>query len=115
MPDANLVLANTESDRVGRKCKIPPLKLKERKKREESFQVAGPMLFNCLPKEIRNLTKVDVQEFKEHLDCFLSSLPDEPKIGGAIPLNAEKSNSIIYQVSREEWGGVAPPGDEPSL
>ena len=91
------------------------MKLKERKKREESFQVAGPMLFNCLPKEIRNLTKVGVQEFKEHLDCFLSSLPDEPKIGGAIPLNAEKSNSIIYQVSRGEWGGVAPPGDEPSL
>ena len=115
VPDANLVLANTESDRVGRKCKIPPLKLRERKKREESFQVAGPMLFNCLPKEIRNLTKVGVQEFKEHLDCFLSSLPDEPKIGGAIPLNAEKSNSIIYQVSRGEWGGVAPPGDEPSL
>ena len=40
VPEANLVLANTESDRVGRKCKIPPLKLKERKKREESFQVA---------------------------------------------------------------------------
>ena len=115
MPDANLVLANSESDRVGRKCKIPPPKSKERKKREESLQEAGPMLFNCLPKEIRNLTKVGVLEFKEHLDCFLSSLTDEPKIGGAIPLNAEKSNSIIHQVSRGEWGGVAPPGDEPSL
>ena len=115
VPDANLVLANTESDRVGRKCKIPPLKLKERKKREESFQVAGPMLFNCLPKEIRNLKNVGVQEFKEVLDCFLSSLPDEPKIGGANPLNSEKSNSIIHQVSRGEWGGLESPGDEPSL
>ena len=35
------LMANSESDRVGRKCKIPPLKFKERKKREESLQVAG--------------------------------------------------------------------------
>ena len=115
VPDANLMLANFESDRVGRKCKVPPLKLKERKKREESFQVAGPMLFNCLPKEIRNLTKIGVEDFKEHLDHFLSSLPDEPKIGGAMPLNAEKSNSIIHQVARGQWGGVDPPCDESSL
>ena len=58
---------------------------------------------------------VGVEEFKEKLDLFLSSLPDEPKIGGAIPLNSEKSNSIIHQVSRGEWGGVDPPGDESSL
>ena len=62
------LMANSESDRVGRKCKIPPLKFKERKKREESLKVAGSMLFNCLPKEIRNLTNVGVQEFKEVLD-----------------------------------------------
>ena len=28
VPEANLTLANIESDRVGRKCKVPPLKLK---------------------------------------------------------------------------------------
>ena len=115
VPDANLTVANTESDRVGRKCKVPPLKLKERKKREDSFQVNGPMLFNCLPKEIRNLTKIGVVEFKECLDRFLTSLPDEPKIGGAMPLNAEKSNSIIHQVTRGRWGSVDPTGDELSL
>ena len=115
VPDANLTVANTESDRVGKKCKVPPLKLKERKKREDSFQVTGPMLFNCLPKEIRNLTKIGVVEFKECLDRFLTSLPDEPKIGGAMPLNAEKSNSIIHQVTRGRWGSVDPTGDELSL
>ena len=41
----------------------------------------------------RNLTKIGVVEFKDCLDRFLASLPDEPKIGGAMPLNAEKSNS----------------------
>ena len=105
VPDANLMLANEESDRVGRKCKIPPLKLKERKKREQSFQVAGPILFNCLPKEIRNKKGCGVEEFKENLDKFLlqtilQTIPDEPKIGGAMPLNIKQSNSIIHQLER---------------
>ena len=63
----------------------------------------------------RNLTKIGVVEFKDCLDRFLASLPDEPKIGGAMPLNAEKSNSIIHQVTRGRWGSVDPTGDELSL
>ena len=86
-----------------RKYKVPTLKPRERKKREESFQVSGPMLFNCLPKEIRNLKNVGVEEFKEHLDLLLSTVPDEPKLGGAMPLNCEKSNSIIHQIRRGSW------------
>ena len=100
VPNTNVHLASDENDRVGRKCKIPTLKPKERKKREESFQVSGPMLFNCLPKEIRNLRNVGVEEFKEQLDILLSTVPDEPKIGGAMPLNSEKSNSITHQIKR---------------
>ena len=103
VPNANVCLASDETDRVGRKCKVPTLKPRERKKREESFQVSGPMLFNCLPKEIRNLKNVGVEEFKEHLDLLLSTVPDEPKLGGAMPLNCEKSNSIIHQIRRGFW------------
>ena len=100
VPDTNITLANDESSRIGRMCRVPALKPKERKKREESFQTAGPKLFNCLPKSIRNLRGIGVEEFKEQLDLFLSSVPDEPKIGGAMPLNSEKSNSVIHQVER---------------
>ena len=110
VPDANLMLANEESDRVGRKCKIPPLKMRERKKREQSFQVAGPVLFNCLPKEIRNMKGCGVEEFKENLDKFLKTIPDEPKIGGAMPMNSRQSNSIIHQMERGEWKTVDPAG-----
>ena len=92
-------------------CKVPTLKPKERKKREESFQTAGPKLFNCLPKSIRNLKRIGVEEFKEQLDQFLSTVPDEPKIGGAMPLNCQKSNSVIHQVARGEWKIVDPAGD----
>ena len=84
------------------------MKPKERKKREESFQTAGPKLFNCLPKSIRNLRGIGVEEFKENLDLFLMTVPDEPKIGGAMPLNCEKSNSVIHQVARGEWKSVDP-------
>ena len=109
VPDANLLVAKDETSRVGRKCKIPALKLRERKKREQSFQVAGPMLFNCLPKEIRNMTGCGVNEFKENLDKLLQTIPDEPKIGGAMPLNYEKSNSIIHQITRGAWEASATP------
>ena len=50
VPGANLMLANEG---------------------EQSFQVAGPILFNCLPKEIRNKKGCGVEEFKENLDKFL--------------------------------------------
>ena len=91
-------------------CKVPALKPNERKKREDSFQIAGPKLFNCLPKSIRNLKRIGVEEFKEKLDLFLSTVPDEPKIGGAMPLNCEKSNSVIHQVKRGEWKKFDPVG-----
>ena len=102
VPDTNITLSNDENSRVGRMCKVPTLKPKERKKREESFQTAGPKLFNCLPKSIRNLRRIGVEEFKEQLDQFLSTVPDEPKIGGAMPLNYQKSNSLLHQVARGE-------------
>ena len=102
VPDTNISLANDESSRIGRMCRVPALKPKERKKREESFQSAGPKLFNCLPKSIRNLRGIRVEEFKEQLDLFLSSVPEEPKISGAMPLNCEKSNSLLHQVARGE-------------
>ena len=108
VPDTNITLANDESSRIGRMCRVPAMKPKERMKREESFQTSGPKLFNCLPKSIRNLRGIGVEEFKENLDLFLMTVPDEPKIGGAMPLNCEKSNSVIHQVARGEWKSVDP-------
>ena len=42
VPEANVTLA-PEDEGKGRLCIIPPLKPKERKKRESSFQVIGPL------------------------------------------------------------------------
>ena len=37
----------------------------------------GPKLFNCLPKAIRNLTNCSKDAFKQQLDKFLCTVPDE--------------------------------------
>ena len=87
-------------NRNGRLCKIPCLKSSERTKREQSFQVAGPRLFNCLSKKLRNVTNCTLEDFKEQLDEFLTCVPDEPKIGGLMPLNFQQSNSLLFQVAR---------------
>ena len=97
-----------EGGRVGRKCHIPKIQTEARKGvqslREQSFQVNGPKLFNCLPAAVRNMTKCTVEEFKSKLDTFLEKVPDEPSMRGLIPAactsDARPSNSILDQVRR---------------
>ena len=97
-----------EGGRIGRKCQIPKIQTQARKGvqnlREQSFQVNGPQLFNCLPATVRNMTKCTVEEFKAKLDTFLEKVPDEPSMRGLIPAactsDARPSNSILDQVRR---------------
>ena len=99
VPDSGVTLAG-EDDRLGRRCEIRSLKPKERMKRESSFQVSDPKLFNCLPQKLRDLKGCGVDIFKEKLDDFLCKVPDEPKIGGLMPQNSQQSNSLLWQVGR---------------
>ena len=101
---SNCGLTPSISKRRGRLFIIPSLKGPRCVKRlkEQSFQVHGPKLFNCLPQTLRNITKVSVEEFKEKLDEYLSSIPDEPNVDGLTPgacdiFTAKPSNSIIDQ------------------
>ena len=97
-----------EGGRVGRKCQIPKIQIQARKGvqslREQSFQVNGPQLFNCLLSAVRNMTKCTVEEFKAKLDTFLEKVPDEPSMRGLVPAactaDARPSNSIMDQVRR---------------
>ena len=100
----NCGLKVTNSDRRGREVCIPPLKGSSsiRKLRDQSFQVNGPKLFNCLPPAFRKISKVSVEQFKEKLDLFLTNIPDEPNVDGLTPgacdpFTAAPSNSIIDQ------------------
>ena len=69
----NCGLNFTTSDRRGREASIPILmgKPSVRKLREQSFQYNGPKLFNSLPKQLRNISNVSVDDFKAKLYKYL--------------------------------------------
>ena len=99
-PNCGLEVMN--SSRRGRKVKVPAMKGTGSIKslREYSFQVHGPRLFNSLPRSIRELTRMNIEDFKSKLDKHLTSLPDEPKGPSYIPSTYSQvtglpSNSII--------------------
>ena len=91
------------SERLGRRCAVPPLLPQGRAAvqslRESSFQINGPRLFNILPKKIREM-KTSQEDFKEALDLFLMTIPDQPRMGGLAPAATDQttghqSNSLL--------------------
>ena len=100
----NCGLETTNSERRGREIKVPDLKGSSRVKtlRENGFHVSGARTFNSLPKHLRNLSNISVEEFKIKLDQYLEKIPDEPILPDYTPsacnlVTAKPSNSIIDQ------------------
>ena len=67
-----------------------------RRARENSLGVKGAKLFNLLPEGIRTINTEHVDLFKNHLDVFLASIPDEPTMTGLG--RAAESNSLLHQL-----------------
>ena len=67
-----------------------------RKARERSLGVRGAQIFNLLPENLRGLRSSHVDYFKNHLDVFLASIPDQPTVTG-LGRGAE-TNSLIHQL-----------------
>ena len=59
-------------------------------------RVRGPMLFNTLPSELRNMTNCSSESFKQALDTFLKTIPDEPQTHGYTYMRRADSNSLIH-------------------
>ena len=102
VPNCGLEWEST--DRSGRICKIPnssnETSAKVKTIRNSSFQSRGPLLFNTIPLELRNLSNCSINTFKNRLDCLLNMIPDTPLTQKyyPIPLNrlsTRSSNSII--------------------
>ena len=105
----NCGISADSKNRLGRICSIPKLvntsSSKIKTLRENCFQVHGPRLFNCLPIQLRNLTRCTVDEFKAQLDKVLSMVPDEPEVSGCQytpracdQFTGKPSNSLIDQI-----------------
>ena len=67
-----------------------------RNARERSLGVRGANLFNLLPEQLRSMNTDHIDLFKNHLDVFLSSIPDQPTMTG-LGRGAE-SNSLLHQL-----------------
>ena len=77
---------------------------KVRQARERSLGVHGPRLFNLLPVNLRNEDCGDFPLFKNHLDIFLSTIPDQPTTAGLGRVAA--TNSLLDQIPlviSEQW------------
>ena len=106
MPNCGLLWSSTD-DRRGRLCEVPILKGNKevQKCRRQSFQMAGPRVWNSLPRNVRNVKNCGIEHFKEALDSFLSKVPDEPKTDGLTPgatdlISGRATNSLEYQCAR---------------
>jgi len=66
----------------------------------------GHHLFNSLPQNIRNLTECDVTTFKEALDKFLQTKPDQPLLHILTQLGVCDTSSVDDWVSRLMSAGV---------
>ena len=95
-------IKSTSSIRFGRKCVIPSVTKSASSRvqslREESLSVNGAQLFNILPKDLRNMTNVELPVFKKQLDEFLATIPDEPLSPGYTATRRAESNSLLHMV-----------------
>ena len=65
-------------------------------------------LFNSIPKEIRNIKEKNVETFKKHLDKWLKTVPDTPRIDDYGSRVAADSNSIVAQAAEKQKKGGDP-------
>ena len=98
----------TTSLRNGRLCVIPSISRAASTRvtslREGSLCVNGAQLFNMLPKRIRNMTGVELPEFKKELDAFLATVPDEPQSPGYTDARQAESNSLVHMIPTIQQG-----------
>ena len=64
--------------------------------RESSLGVKGANIFNLLPAALRDMNTEHVEAFKANLDAYLSTVPDQPTVGGRA--RAADSNSLLDQI-----------------
>ena len=87
-------------NRTGRKAIPAEVKMRTpaavRNARHSTFAVKGAQLFNLMPLSLRNSNHGDIPMFKNHLDIFLWSIPDQPTTRGLVRI--AKTNSLLDQV-----------------
>ena len=99
---AGTMFKTSTSLRNGRQCIVPPISKSASTRvsslREGSLAVNGAQLFNALPRHLRDITGVELSEFKKKLDEFLSNVPDQPQSPGYTAARQAESNSLLCMI-----------------
>ena len=86
--------------RHGRLCQVKVIphttSSQVRKAVEASLAVKGARLFNMIPAEIRNINSSKTNTFKNALDKFLATIPDEPTMEEQG--RPAETNSLLHQI-----------------
>ena len=98
VPNPNGIIKSRINPRLGRTCSLPTINVKTLKLRKNTLEVQGASLFNVMPKRIRNLKDVSIHRFKNALDAYLKSVPDEPQVCGYTQYRRADTNSIVDMV-----------------
>ena len=97
VPNFGIITSN--NSRHGRYCSVPHIRtsapVRVQNLRFGSLSINGPRLFNAMPSKIRNLTDCSVHAFKNALDKYLKTIPDEPRIRELVPYCSKSSNSLL--------------------
>ena len=93
-------LTISNQGRRGRLCNVKDIPnstpAQVRNAMEASLAVKGAKLFNILPLEIRSISSNKVIVFKQALDRYLATVPDEPTIEEQG--RAAQTNSLLHQI-----------------
>lgn len=104
----NLNLIFYDHQRLGRLCRIervhPRATTRTKTLKENAFAIRGPLLYNTLPRHLRDPNNRSLESYKKDLDKFLWTIPDQPKLPH-YHLRAE-SNSIIDQLALRRADGI---------
>ena len=104
----NMNIRFHENKRLGRLCHIqqvhPRAATRVKTLKENAFATRGPLLFNALPRYLRDSTELGLEKFKNQLDKFLWTIPDQPKLPH-YHLRAA-SNSIRDQLAQRRADGM---------
>lgn len=97
--DNSALISTYHHQRRGWLCRVPPTNYRApariKNRVEGSLPVNGPRLFNCLPKEVREITST-VETFKKKLDAFIKGVPDQPVLPHYYQV--ANRNAIVDQV-----------------
>lgn len=103
----NLSISFQYHQRLGRLCNVrrpnPRATTRVKTLKENAFATRGPLIFNALPKYLRDTNETCPEKFKNQLDKFLWTIPDQPKMPHYYHQAA--SNSIVDQLAQKRAEG----------